>query len=107
MALSIKLKAGGIHMIFEMLVCGGCRTCEMACSFKHKGEFIPSVSSIKILDNDDGPGYRVELLEVAQGRNLACDGCRELEYPLCLDYCQKAEELEKILKTFQDERGAV
>ena len=92
-------------MIFEMPTCGGCRTCEMACSFKHKGEFIPSVSSIKILDKENGPGYRVELLEKEQGQNLACDGCKELEYPLCLDYCQKTDELETILKSFLDERG--
>lgn len=91
-------------MIFEMPTCGGCRTCEMACSFKHKGEFIPSISSIKILDKEDGPGYSVELLEAERERNLACDGCTELEYPLCLDYCQKADELEKILKAFLDER---
>lgn len=91
-------------MIFEMPICGGCRTCEMACSFKHKGEFIPAVTSIKILDKEDGPGYRVELVEVNEGLNLACDGCEGLEVPLCLDYCQKNEELEKILKEFWNRR---
>lgn len=87
-------------MIFEMSSCGGCRTCEMACSFKHKGEFIPAISSIKILDTKNETGFLVQLLEEGEGQGLACDGCKELEVPLCMQYCQKSEDLEKILKEF-------
>jgi Fe-S-cluster-containing hydrogenase component 2 len=94
-------------MIFEMPTCGGCRTCEMASSVKYKREFNPSISIIKILDKDDEPGYRVELIEDERGQNLACDGCTNLDYPLCLDYCQKIDELEKILKAFLDKRKSL
>lgn len=94
-------------MIFEMISCGGCRTCEMACSFKHKGEFIPAISSIKILDKKNEPGFLVQLLEKSEGQSITCDGCKELEVPLCMQYCQKNEDLEKILKDFLEGRKRV
>lgn len=50
-------------MKFDMPTCGACRTCEMGCSFKHEQEFNPSISSIKILDKEDGPGYTVWIVE--------------------------------------------
>jgi Fe-S-cluster-containing hydrogenase component 2 len=89
-------------MIFEMASCGGCRTCEIACSFKHTGEFAPSVSSIKILDKEDGLGYRVCLIPVSNVMSRACDGCKELDEPLCIQYCVKGEDLRKILDTFME-----
>ena len=94
-------------MIFEMISCGGCRTCEMACSFKHKGEFIPAISSITILDKKNEPGFLVQLLEKSEGQSLTCVGCKELEVPLCMQYCQKNEDLEKILKDFLEGRKGV
>ena len=87
-------------MIFDMPSCGGCRTCEMACSFHHRGEFIPSLSSIKILDKGNEAGFHVLLVEKGDGRNLACDGCREFDVPLCMQYCKESEDLEKILREF-------
>jgi Fe-S-cluster-containing hydrogenase component 2 len=87
-------------MIFDMPSCGGCRTCEMACSFRHREEFIPAISSIEILDKKNEPGYLVSLLEKKRGERIACDGCKDLERPLCLQYCQKDKDLEKILKEF-------
>ncbi len=83
-----------------MTSCGGCRTCEMACSFHHKGEFIPSLSSIKILNKENEAGFRVLFVEKGDGGNLACDGCRELDVPLCMQYCKESEDLEKILREF-------
>jgi len=70
-------------MIFEMASCGGCRTCEMACSFKHAGEFVPAISSIKI---------------------LACDGCTDLDVPWCVQYCEKAEDLTTIIRQFMENK---
>ena len=87
-------------MIFKMASCGGCRTCEIACSFKHTGEFKPSASSIKILDREDGLGFRVCLFENSTEKSNACDGCANLDEPLCLQYCEKREDLEKILQDF-------
>lgn len=70
----------------------------MACSFHHKEEFIPSLSSIKILDKGNEAGFHVLLVEKGDGRNLACDGCRELDVPLCMQYCKESDDLEKILR---------
>jgi len=87
-------------VIFKMASCGGCRTCEIACSFKHTGEFKPTVSSIKILDKEDGLGFRVCLIESSIEKSNACDGCVNLDEPMCLQYCEKREDLEKILQDF-------
>jgi carbon-monoxide dehydrogenase iron sulfur subunit len=87
-------------MKFDMPTCGGCRTCEMACSFKHRGAFVPSVSSIKILDKENEPGFIVLLAERADETTIACDGCKDFEVPFCIQFCKKGEDLEKILKEF-------
>jgi Fe-S-cluster-containing hydrogenase component 2 len=97
------LEALGSHpMIFSMPTCGGCRTCEMACSFKRTGEFTPAVSGIKILDKENEPGFIVMLIEENDGQSFVCDGCQGLEVPLCIQYCNKSEDLEKILKEFME-----
>lgn len=88
-------------MIFEMASCGGCRTCELACSFHHNGEFIPETSSIKILDKENESGFVVSLIEESGEFRVSCDGCKDLEVPLCIQYCHEREDLEKILTDFQ------
>jgi Fe-S-cluster-containing hydrogenase component 2 len=93
-------------MIFDMPSCGGCRTCEIACSFKHKGEFVPSISSIQILDKESEPGFLVLLFEEHWGEHFICDGCKGHEVPFCMQYCQKSEDLEKILKEFLNKTQA-
>ncbi len=85
-------------MVFDMPTCGGCRTCEIACSFHHRGEFNPSISSIRILEKASGPGFIVMLVEQGEGLEIACDLCKGLEIPLCMEYCGEKEELEKMLK---------
>lgn len=87
-------------MDFAMPSCGGCRTCEMACSFKHTGEFKPAFSSLKVLDKSDGTGFQVRLLEVTSHEGYACDGCPELEEPLCEQFCDKKDDLGEILRQF-------
>ena len=89
-------------MIFDMPTCGGCRTCEMACSFKHEEEFVPSISSIKIIDKKEGPGFLVLLLEETGTDGIACDGCKEFAVPMCMQYCRKSEDLKKILEEFME-----
>jgi len=93
-------------MIFDMPSCGGCRTCEIACSFKHKGEFVPSISSIQILDKESEPGFLVLLFEEHRGEHFICDGCKGHEVPFCMQYCRKSEDLEKILKEFLNKTQA-
>ena len=92
-------------MLFEMVSCGGCRTCEMACSFHHQGEFIPSLSSIKILERENEPGFLVFLVENMHQGGIPCDGCKNLDVPLCLQYCKEREDLEKMLKDFAGYTG--
>lgn len=85
-------------MIFDMPTCGGCRTCEIACSYHHTGEFVPKVSSIKILNKEDGAGYRVLFIEEGDERGKACDGCADLDVPYCVQVCKEEEELKKMLR---------
>jgi len=82
-------------MVFDMTSCTGCRTCEMACSVKHIGEFSPSMSAIKIVDKENASGFLVSLAEKDEGHGLDCVGCRE-----CLHYCISAEDLGKIILLF-------
>lgn len=87
-------------MIRKMPSCGGCRTCELACSFHHRKVFNPALSSLKVKECRDGDGYEIELLEKDGDSDLACDGCRGLETPLCLLHCREREELNRILDEF-------
>lgn len=65
-------------------LCSGCRNCEIWCSFfkRHKNEFNPSYSNIKIFKDAEG------MLNVPM---VDCDGkeCphNEKEEPLCVEMC--------------------
>jgi Fe-S-cluster-containing hydrogenase component 2 len=93
-------------MKFDMPSCGGCRTCELACSFHHTGEFVPAVSSLKVLEKGEGPGYFVLLKEEREGESFACDGCKGLDIPLCVEYCREVDDLYKILQEFEKKSPA-
>jgi len=84
-------------MLFEMPQCGGCRTCELACGFKHTGAFSYSASSLRVIERHDSRGYTISLQESDEGSRLACDGCRELDTPLCVQYCREADELRRMV----------
>jgi Fe-S-cluster-containing hydrogenase component 2 len=97
----------GSEMIFDMPTCGGCRTCEIACSYHHTGEFKPSVSSIKILDKkDESPGRLVLLVEEDDGQSIPCDGCQGLEEPLCIEACETKEKLQEMIKEYLKKVGS-
>ncbi len=93
-------------MRFDMPSCGGCGTCEWACSFQHTGEFSPAVSSLKVLAREEGQGYHIILLAESDGQSLACDSCKGLDVPLCLDYCKESDDLGRILMEFEEKRNA-
>jgi len=84
----------------DMPTCGGCRTCEMVCSFHHTGEYNPSVSSMRILEKESGAGYFVELIEATGPEGFACDLCRGLARPLCVKVCREEKDLAAILERF-------
>lgn len=87
-------------MIFDMPTCGGCRTCELACSYYHEGDFNPALSSIIIHEKEMGKGFFVEIAGENDGSRIACDGCETRKVPLCMEYCEEIEELEKIIKEY-------
>jgi Fe-S-cluster-containing hydrogenase component 2 len=91
-------------MKFDMPECGGCRTCEIACSYHHTGGFAPSVSSIKILDKEDGAGYHVLFIEQEGQTGKACDLCPGLDVPCCVEFCESDEELRRMLKELSTTR---
>jgi len=93
-------------MKFDMQSCGGCRTCELACSYHHTGEFVPAVSSLKVAEKSDGPGYSISLKGEGAPDGFACDGCAGLEVPLCVEYCREADDLSRILQEFEKKNPA-
>lgn len=91
-------------MKFDMPSCGGCCTCELACAFHHTGEFAPSVSSLKVIAKAEGSGFEIQLSETSKGKRLACDHCKNLDVPLCMEYCKEIDDLGKILQEFEQQR---
>ena len=92
------------EMVFDMPSCGGCSTCELACSVHHTGEFAPAASSLRIIAKEDGHGYQVLLVNKSYEQKIACDGCEDLEIPLCMEYCKESDDLGKILKEFEEKQ---
>jgi Fe-S-cluster-containing dehydrogenase component len=93
-------------MLFDFPECGGCRTCEMACSFHHMGKFNPSVSSIRIIEKERGTGFEVVLYEERDGEAFSCDLCAGDELPSCVQYCCEAGGLTGILEEFRKRKIA-
>lgn len=91
-------------MKFDMGSCGGCRTCEIACSFHHNEEFNPAISSIKILDKVNEPGFIVLLVEENDRESIACDFCEGIKVPLCMEYCKAKEELAKMINELKQKK---
>jgi len=89
-------------MLFDLPTCEGCRTCEMACSFKQKEEFNPSISAIKVFDKKNGIGYYLSLAEEKNGENLSCMGCKE-----CVRVCPVSGDLEKVIEEFKKKTGRI
>lgn len=79
-------------MDFKFPDCGGCRSCELACSYHLLNEFDISKGAIEINECPEG-GYRVTIHQSPSGTRLACDGCVGLDMPLCVRYCHAAETL--------------
>jgi len=81
---------------FDTQECGGCRTCEIACSYHHRKVFSPSISSIEVTDRP--LGFTVSFYTADTNGHLACDRCKGEDEPLCLKYCSVLMHDE--LKTF-------
>ena len=68
--------------IFDTETCTGCRTCEIACSYHHRGIFSPSISSIEIKDRWKQLGFAILFHQRDENGHLACDRCQGEEEPL-------------------------
>jgi len=93
-------------MIFPFKECGACRTCELACSYRKSGDFNPRVSAIEILENSDEPGFSVRLVDEPGGKRYICDGCPDDETPMCMEYCNKYQQLRRILDDYLERRSS-
>jgi len=86
-------------MRFEMKDCGGCRTCELACSFRFSGEFCYDYSAIKIIVNDTGDGYFVELIGDPTAP-FRCDACVDIDEPMCVQFCHHKDQLTEFIAEY-------
>jgi hypothetical protein len=77
----------------------------MACSFHHRGEFVPTVSSLVIVDKASAPGCDVLIMDRPDDQRAACDGCENLEIPLCVEHCKESDDLWQILQAFLEKRS--
>lgn len=91
-------------MIYEFPDCGGCRTCELACSFHFSEVFNQKNSSIKIVENKEKNGFSIVFLEKKDGSLNQCDGCPNEDIPLCVQYCVKSETLKELINKFMKEK---
>ena len=88
--------------------CGGCRTCEIACSYHHKKVFSRSLSSMEVKERLEVPGFEVSFYLASTNNHLACDGCKGEDEPLCLKYCSVSmrERLKTILQSELPKKSA-
>ena len=85
-------------MQYDMPSCGGCRTCEMACAFLLTGEFTPSQSVMHILERTDVQGYVVTLAPPPGKSTLPCVACLKNGVPPCVQYCEKSQDLIRLIE---------
>ena len=94
-------------MIFEMVDCGGCRTCELACGYHQTGVFNPNKSSLRIINRtDDKPGYLIEIC-FSDDDIWGCDGCLDLDQPLCVQYCHQEADLLAMIEAIIAEKERI
>jgi len=85
---------------FEVDACGGCRSCEMACSFHHTRAFQRYVSSMDVTCKPGTMQHTITFYREPFDGHIACDMCKGLETPLCVLFCPEGfrDELERLLK---------
>lgn len=79
--------------VTDMPSCTGCRTCEMACSFKNLKQFDPKKAAIWITENSDGIGFRVYINRGETEERLRCTGCFD-----CILYCPASDDLKRLIR---------
>jgi len=91
-------------LIYDFPECGGCRTCELACSFYISGDFNIKNSCIRIMENKNKSigGFLVNFVEDESSCNFKCSYCLDENEPLCLQYCIQSEKLRELILKFVD-----
>ena len=87
-------------MLFEFKNCGGCKTCEIACSYRFSGAFNHHMSAVKVVEKRGQAGFAVDINDEQGAVRFACDGCADLEAPMCAEYCHDPEEFVKLIGEF-------
>lgn len=93
-------------MDFHLPVCGGCKTCELACSYHHNKAFTYEGGCFELIERDDRNGFTLRIHETAKNGRPACDGCKGLEQPLCLRYCVEIDDMYPLVKDFFEQQAA-
>lgn len=83
-------------MHFEFDNCGGCKTCEIACSFKCYGFFDHHRSLMQVVESDGKFGVCF-----VEDQDIRCNGCMDLEMPMCVRYCHEPDRLLEIINEYQ------
>lgn len=91
-------------MLFTFEKCGGCHTCEIACSFKCNQSFNHHESLMRIVP--DGDGFKIRFVEPGEVGSAVCDGCAGLEEPMCATYCHDPERMKEIVAEYLAQRQA-
>lgn len=88
------------RVTLQVDTCGGCRSCELACSFHHTKLFQRSLSSMTVTSIPGKLDHAITFYRESAGGRIACDMCKGLETPLCVLFCSEGfrEELKKILE---------
>lgn len=63
-----------MYLFIDYTQCRGCRTCEMACSYRWSKSFTPTQSSIIVIKNEP------------EGKNFPVV-CQQCSKPLCVEVC--------------------
>jgi len=93
-----------MKFVYKMFSCGGCRTCEMACSYREHKTFSFDDSCIRILEADQGNGYSVSFMHPEGYEDNPCLVCiNEQNEPLCIQFCNEPQELTDILHRYVKE----
>ena len=58
---------------FETEACGGCRSCELACSFHHTGFFQRGLSSMDVTPKPKELGHSITFYRESVDGHIACD----------------------------------
>lgn len=72
---------GEMRLSVDSVLCTGCHTCEVMCSFHHTGGMGTGASSMRIWRSN-------HTSEVTWQVESSCDLCLSEEQPLCVKYCQ-------------------